>query len=78
MAERVEEKQLELVLKESLEKDITSILSECKGITIREAMDIYYRSELSRQIDKGIYGIQYLDATYLIDDLLENEKSLFD
>jgi hypothetical protein len=60
-----------------LEKDIVSMLSERKGITIREAMDIYYRSELSRQIDNGTYGIQYLNATYLVDDLLENEPALF-
>ena len=78
MTERVEEKQLEILLKESLEKDITSLLSERKGLTIREAMDVYYRSELSRQINKGSYGIQYLNATYLVDDLLENEKNLFD
>jgi hypothetical protein len=78
MTERTEEKQLEIVLKEALEKDITSMLSERKGITIREAMDIYYRSELSRQINNGTYGIQYLNATYLVDDLLENEKTLFD
>ena len=78
MAERIEEKQLEIILKESLEKDITSMLSERKGITIREAMDIYYRSELSRQINNGSYGIQYLSAAYLVDDLLENEKTLFD
>jgi len=78
MTERVEEKQLEILLKESLEKDITSLLSERKGLTIREAMDVYYRSELSRQINKGSYGIQYLNAIYLVDDLLENEKNLFD
>ena len=30
------------------------------------------------QIDGGIYGIQYLDAAYLVDDLLENERALID
>jgi hypothetical protein len=31
---------------------------------------------LSAQIDIGEYGIQYLDAAYLVDDLLENEQNL--
>ena len=74
----VDEKVLEAVLKESLEKDITSLISERIGIPIREAMDIYYQSRLARQIDSGIYGMQYLDAVYLVNDLLENEHSLFD
>ena len=74
----IDEKVLEAILKESLEKDITSLISERTGVSIREAMDIYYRSKLSRQIDGGIYGIQYLDAVYLVDDLLENERALVD
>jgi len=69
--------QLEAILKESLEKDITTLLAERLEIPVREAMDLYYRSKLSHQIDSGAYGIQYLDAAYLVDDLLENEPSLF-
>ena len=72
----IDENQLETVLKESLEKDITSLLAERLEISIREAMDVYYRSQLSRQINSGAYGIQYLDAAYLVGDLLENEKEL--
>jgi len=70
--------QLEAILKESLEKDITTLLAERLGLSVREAMDVYYRSKLSRQIDNGTYGIQYLDAVYLVEDLLENEPDLID
>ncbi|GHV81076.1 hypothetical protein AGMMS49944_28670 [Spirochaetia bacterium] len=40
-------------------------------------MDIYFHSRLSAQIDGGVYGIQYLDARNLADDLMENEPELF-
>ena len=76
MIGQIDEKLLEAMLKESLEKDIINFLSERTGVTQRMAMDVFYRTELSSQIDSGIYGIQYLDAKYLVDDLLENEKSL--
>ena len=76
MREQTDEKLLETMLKESLEKDIINLLAEHVAISHREAMDLYYRSELSAQIDSGAYGIQYLDATYLVDDLLDNEQSL--
>jgi len=76
MDNHTDEEILEAVLKESLEKDIIDLLAEHAGIPRREAMDVYYRSQLSSQIDSGLYGIQYLDAVYLVDDLLENEKSL--
>jgi len=76
MIGRTDEKLLDAMLKESLEKDIINLLSERVSITHREAMDVYYRSELSGQINSGAYGIQYLDARYLVDDLIENEPGL--
>ena len=76
MNEKTDEKILEAFLKESLEKDIINLLSERIGITTRKAMDIFYRSKLSVQIDCGAYGIQYLDDVYLVDDLLANEQEL--
>ena len=76
MNEQTDANLLEAILKESLEKDIINFLSERIGVTHREAMDIYYRSKLSVQIDGGVYGVHYLDAKYLVDDLLENEQYL--
>ncbi|GHV42696.1 hypothetical protein AGMMS49546_22200 [Spirochaetia bacterium] len=68
---------LESIRKESLEKDIITIIANKTGIDVREAMDIYFHSRLSAQIDSGVYGIQYLDALYLAEDLMENEPVLF-
>jgi hypothetical protein len=68
---------LENTLKEALEKEIVSLLAETKHLQIREAMDRYYQSRLSVQIDKGEYGIQHLEARYLVEDLIENESELF-
>jgi hypothetical protein len=68
---------LESILKESLEKDIIAIIANKAGIDVRKAMDIYFHSRLSVQIDDGLYGIQYLDARYLADDLMERERELF-
>jgi hypothetical protein len=68
---------LESVRKESLEKDIISIIARSENIDVRKAMDIYFHSKLSAQIDSGAYGIQYLDANYLANDLRENEGELF-
>jgi hypothetical protein len=68
---------LENILKESLEKDIIAIIANKAEIDFREAMDIYFHSKLSAQIDGGVYGIQYLDAQHLAEDLMENESGLF-
>jgi hypothetical protein len=68
---------LENIHKESLEKDIIALIANKTGIDVRQAMDIYFHSKLSVQIDGGVYGIQYLDAQYLADDMMENEPELF-
>lgn len=39
-------------------------------------MDIYDRSRLCEQIHQGSWDIQYLDAKYLTNDLIENETEL--
>jgi hypothetical protein len=62
---------------ERLEEDIISKLAAAKGIGLSEAMDAYYRSRLAHQIAAGEFGIQYLSADYLVDDLIENEPELF-
>jgi hypothetical protein len=68
---------LDALLKERLELDIIDILAEIKGLELRLAMDIYYRSGMSRLIGDGAYGMQYLDARYLAEDIIENEPGLF-
>ena len=68
---------LTAVYRENLEEDIIAALSEQAGISMREAMDAFYRSRLSAQISAGQYGIDNLDPKYLATDLLENESALF-
>ena len=48
-----------------------------KNISRRKAMDIYYKSRLSEQIQAGQYGIENMDYKYLAEDLIENEPELF-
>lgn len=64
--------------KEMLEEDIISELSKRKDIPLRDAMDIYYKSRLSQQINDGSYGIENMDYRYLVQDLIENELELFE
>lgn len=61
-----------------LEEKIINQLSEVKQISLRDAMDIYYKSKLSRQINDGSYGIENMDYRYLVQDLIENELELFE
>ena len=60
------------------ECDIVAELSSRFGISIKSAMDRYYRSRLAASISEGAYGVQWLSAGYLVEDLLANEPELFD
>ena len=72
-----EKEKLEEFYKEVLEEKIINNLAREKGILIREAMDIYYKSRLSQQIYDGSFGIENMDYRYLVQDLIENEPELF-
>ena len=74
----IEKDKLDKVYKEMLEEKIINRLAEIKSLPLREAMDIYYKSSLSQQIDEGTYGIENMDHKYLVNDLIENEPELFD
>ena len=63
--------------KERLEESIIAYLAEIRCVTPDEAMDIYYRSRLAAQVANGDFGIQYLSAAYLVEDLIANEPELF-
>lgn len=73
----IEKEKLDKVYKEQLEEKIIAYLAEQRDIPIRKAMDIYYRSQLSQQINDGKYGIENMDYRYLGQDLMENEPELF-
>ena len=46
-------------------------------MTTADAMKLYYSSQLSQQVADGSYGIEQLDARYLLDDLQRYEPQLF-
>ena len=73
----IEKEKLDKVYKELLEEKIIAYLAEQRNTPIRKALDIYYRSQLSQQINDGKYGIENMDYRYLGQDLMENESELF-
>ena len=72
-----DKKNLDFLYKQNLENDIIQYLSEIKEIDLRQAIDIYYRSRLAKQISQNMYGIENMDYKYLVQDLVENETELF-
>ena len=46
------------------------------GISLEEAMQVYYSSKLSDKIHSGTEGVQYLDYKVLAQILVETEPSL--
>ena len=69
--------KLDKLYKEMLEEKIINCLAEVKDIPLRRAMDIYYQTKLSQQINDGSYGIENMDYRYLVQDLIENEPEPF-
>jgi hypothetical protein len=72
----MKEDVLEKVYQENLEERIISYLSEVKGISLERAMQLYYNSKLADKINRGEYGVQYLDYKVLVQILLETENIL--
>lgn len=72
------QKELNKIYKQNLEENIVSFISDTKMISMEQAMDIFYKSKLSAQINDGEYGIENMDYKYLANDLIENESYLFE
>ena len=60
---------------QELETSIVSHLAELLKVDYRKAMNIYFNSKLSKQIESGKNGIENLDYKNLAEDLIENELS---
>ena len=56
---------LERVYKEKLEERIISHIASEKGISLTDAMSLYYQSPIADKIATGEYDIQYLDYKLL-------------
>lgn len=72
------QKELNKIYKQNLEENIVSFISDIKMISMEQAMDVFYKSKLSVQINDGKYGIENMDYKYLANDLIENEPYLFE
>lgn len=68
---------LEELLREHLESDIICQIAEQFDVDAVRAMEMYYKSSLAQQVSAGTYGVQYLSAACLVDDLKENEPEIF-
>ena len=66
------------IYKQNLEEGIVAYISAEKDISLEAAMDVFYRSELSKQINEGKFGIENMDYKYLAEDLMQNEAALFE
>lgn len=63
---------LERYYQESLEERLISNLAAEEQISLEQAMDIYYNSELAQRIHAGKEGVQYLDYRVLTQMLLDD------
>ena len=70
-------RNLLLVYHQLLEEDIVKQVAKLKKIDLRQALGIYYKSRLAKQIEEGTYGIDCMSPEWLAQDLLENEPELF-
>jgi len=68
---------LEKYYKEGLEERLIAYLAKVKHLTLEQAMDIYYRSNLAQKIYEGQDDVQYLDYKVLAQILLDTESELF-
>ena len=53
-----------------LESQVVDVLVAKTGMSAAQALDCWYRSDLSVSVERNDYGLQYLDANYLVDELL--------
>ena len=54
-----------------LEAQVVDELAAREGMSASEALDRWYHSDLSMYVERNDYGLQYLDANYLVDELLK-------
>ncbi|MGP1348791.1 MAG: hypothetical protein ACTTK0_04020 [Stomatobaculum sp.] len=65
---------LEKFYQENLEERLITCIASSRDISLEEAMDIYYHSDLAQKIYEGKEGIQYLDYRALAQMLMDREK----
>ena len=73
----MDDRILEQTYQENLEERLIAYIADRHGISLEEAMDIYYSSNLAEKIHDGLEGIQYLDYKVLAQILQETEPERF-
>ncbi len=73
----MDDNTLEQVYQENLEERIIAYVAEQNGLSLEDAMSVYYSSKLADKIHEGREGIQYLDYKVLGDIIKETEPQLF-
>ena len=69
-------KILEQFYRERLEERLIAYLTESHGISLEQAMEVYYHSKLAEMVYNGVEGIQYLDHRALVEILEDTEPEL--
>lgn len=59
--------------RQNLEENIIKHITKSKKIDLRKSVDLYYKSELSKQIETGQDGIDNLDYKNLVDNIFQTE-----
>lgn len=63
---------IEGLRKTNLDAQIVQVIAQRTGLNAQDALDIYYGSELAPMIERNEYGMQFLDANYLADEVLRH------
>lgn len=60
----------------NLEAQAVEEIARRMGVDAGHALDLWYGSELCGAVERNEYGLQYLDANYLVDELLGGSAEL--
>ena len=56
-----------------LEAQIVQIIATRMNLDATSALGVWYGSDLCRSVELNEFGLQYLDANYLVDELMARE-----
>lgn len=63
---------IEGLRKTNLDAQIVQVISQRAGLNAQDSLNVYYGSELAPVIERNEYGMQFLDANYLADEILRH------
>ncbi|MDO4807728.1 MAG: hypothetical protein Q4A07_10820 [Coriobacteriales bacterium] len=57
-----------------LEAQVVEIIAGRKGLDANAALGLWYGIDPCRSVELNEFGLQYLDANYLVDELMDREE----